>query len=135
LGSLAISAILAISDLCKSVSSVLSVVGFSFRQNKCPFSASLLWKGKQGGEIMLKFLVGIGCGVGLGLLIAPAPGEETRRQLLDLARNPREAVRRQVRDIREDIAQAGADLGRRVAEKAVDQVVPESLNQPDRRQA
>jgi gas vesicle protein len=84
---------------------------------------------------MLKFLVGIGCGVGLGLLIAPAPGEETRRQLLELARNPREAARRKVEDIREDIAEMGADLGRRVAEKAVDQVIPDALNQPGRRQA
>jgi gas vesicle protein len=84
---------------------------------------------------MLKFLLGIGCGVGLGLLVAPAPGEETRRQLLEIARNPREAARRKVQDVREDIAQMGADLGRKVAEKAVDQVIPESLNQPGKRQA
>ena len=84
---------------------------------------------------MLKFLAGIGCGVAVGLLIAPAPGEETRRQLLEIARNPREAARRKVQDVREEIAQAGADLGRRVAEKAVDKIIPEGLNQPGRREA
>jgi len=84
---------------------------------------------------MLKLLAGIGCGVVMGLLIAPAPGEETRRQLLEIARNPREAARRKVQDVREDIAQAGADLGRRVAEKAVDKVIPEGLKQSGRREA
>lgn len=77
---------------------------------------------------MLKFLIGVGCGVALGLLIAPAPGEETREQLLEIAKNPREAAQRKVQDVREDIAQMGADLGRRVAEKAVDNVIPEGLN-------
>jgi len=79
---------------------------------------------------MLKFLIGIGCGVGAGLLIAPAPGEEIRRQLLELAKNPREAARRKVQEVREDIAQMGANLGRQVAEKAVDKVIPEGLNRP-----
>lgn len=85
---------------------------------------------------MLKFLIGIGCGVGLGLLIAPAEGEETRKQLLEVARNPREVAQRKVQDVREEIAQMGADLGRQVAEKAVDNVIPEGLNkQPGQRPA
>jgi len=83
---------------------------------------------------MLKFLVGIGCGVGLGLLIAPAAGEQTREQLLDLASRPGDVAREKVQQVREDIAQMGADLGRQVAQKAVDKVVPEGLNQPGRRQ-
>jgi len=77
---------------------------------------------------MLKFLIGIGCGTALGLLIAPAAGEETRKQLLEVAKNPREAAQRKVQDVREEIAQMGADLGRQVAEKAVDNVIPEGLN-------
>ena len=81
---------------------------------------------------MLRFLIGIGCGVGLGLLIAPASGEETREQLLQ---KPREAAQRKVQEVREDIAQMGADLGRKVAEKAVDNVIPEGLNQQGRRPA
>jgi gas vesicle protein len=85
---------------------------------------------KKEEKPMLKFLIGIGCGVGLGLLIAPAPGEETRRQLMELATHPREVARRKVQEVREDIAQMGADLGRQVAEKAMDKVIPEGLNQP-----
>ena len=85
---------------------------------------------------MLKFLIGIGCGSALGLLIAPAAGEKTRKQLLQIARNPREAARRKVHDVREEIAQMGADLGRQVAEKAVDNVIPEGLNkEPGQRSA
>lgn len=84
---------------------------------------------------MLKFLLGIGCGVGLGLLIAPAPGAETRKQLMDLAAHPGNIARNKVREVREDIAQMGANLGRQVAEKAVDKVVPDALNQPERRPA
>jgi gas vesicle protein len=84
---------------------------------------------------MLKFLLGIGCGVGLGLLIAPAPGAETREQLMDLASRPGDIARKKVQEVREDIAQMGANLGRQVAEKAVDKVVPDALNQPGRRPA
>lgn len=84
---------------------------------------------------MLKFLIGIGCGVGLGLLIAPAAGEETREQLLDIAKRPGDAARQKVQQVREDVAQMGANLGRQVAEKAVDKVIPEGLNQPGRRKA
>ena len=84
---------------------------------------------------MLKFLIGIGCGVGLGLLIAPARGEETREQLMELASRPTDVARQKVQEVKEGIAQMGADLGRQVAEKAVDKVVPEALNQPGRRPA
>ena len=89
---------------------------------------------------MLKFLIGIGCGVGLGLLIAPARGEETREQLMELASRPGDVARQKVQEVRENIAEMGADLGRQVAQKAVDKVVPEGLNQqagvnqPGRRQ-
>ena len=85
---------------------------------------------------MVKFLIGVGCGIGLGLLVAPAPGEQTREQLLRIAKDPAEAARRKVQDVREDIAEMGAELGRKVAEKAADKVIPEALNQPpSKRQA
>jgi len=44
-------------------------------------------------------------------------------------------ARQKVQEVKEDIAQMGADLGRQMAEKAVDKVVPEGLNQPGRRPA
>jgi gas vesicle protein len=83
---------------------------------------------------MLKFVIGLGCGIGLGLLIAPASGEETREQLLELARRPGDVARQKVRQVREDIAQMGANLGRQVAEKAVDKVIPDTLSPQARRQ-
>ena len=58
---------------------------------------------------MLKFLIGIGCGVGLGLLLAPASGEQTREQLKELASRPADLAREKVQQVREDIAQMGAD--------------------------
>jgi hypothetical protein len=36
--------------------------------------------------------------------------------------------------VREDIAQMGANLGRQVAEKAVDKVIPDTLSPQARRQ-
>ena len=83
---------------------------------------------------MLKFAIGLVCGVGLGLLIAPAAGEETRQQLLDLASRPADVARQKVKEVREDIAQMGANLGRQVAEKAVDKVIPDTLSPQARRQ-
>jgi gas vesicle protein len=83
---------------------------------------------------MLKFLIGIGCGVGLGLLIAPASGEETREQLLELAQRPGDAVREKVQEVRENIGEMGANLGRQAAEKAVDKVLPDTLSPQARRQ-
>ena len=85
---------------------------------------------------MVKFLIGIGCGIGLGLLVAPASGVQTRKQLLQMAKDPVQAARNKVQDVREDIAEMGAELGRETAEKMADKVIPEALNEPPgRRQA
>jgi gas vesicle protein len=84
---------------------------------------------------MLKFVIGLGCGIGLGLLIAPASGEETREQLLELASRSGDVARQTVQQVREDIAQMGANLGRQVAEKAVDKGIPDTLSPQARRQA
>jgi gas vesicle protein len=66
--------------------------------------------------MMIKFLLGISIGAAIGLVIAPASGEETRRQLLekadDLKRQGVEAGRRQAREV-------GSDVGERLFDKAV----------------
>ena len=81
------------------------------------------------GELMLKFLTGIGAGVGLGLMIAPAAGRETRRQLMDIAKDPTGAVRDQVQQVRQKAGDIGANLGRQAAQQAVDKVIPDNLNE------
>jgi gas vesicle protein len=78
---------------------------------------------------MLKFLAGIGTGIGIGLIIAPAAGRETRRQLLDAAKDPTGAVRDQVQQARQKAGDIGANLGRQAAQQAVDKVIPEKLNE------
>jgi gas vesicle protein len=82
---------------------------------------------------MLKFIAGLVCGAGVGLLIAPAPGEQTRRRLLQAARDPEQLARDTVTSIREKAGEMGADLGRQAAEKAIDEVMPERLNPPRQR--
>jgi gas vesicle protein len=77
---------------------------------------------------MLKFLAGVCCGFGIGLLLAPAPGIEIREQLMEVARDPAAAARKQVSNVREKVSQMGANLGRQVAESALDKVIPEKLN-------
>lgn len=78
---------------------------------------------------MLKFLAGIGTGVGIGLMIAPAAGRDTRRQLLDIAKDPTAAARRQVQAVRQKAGDIGANLGRQAAQQAVDKVIPDKLNE------
>jgi gas vesicle protein len=76
---------------------------------------------------MLRFLAGVCCGFGIGLLLAPAPGAETREQLMEVARDPAAAARKQISNVREKVSDAGARLGRQVAESVVDKVVPDNL--------
>lgn len=78
---------------------------------------------------MLKFVIGILCGVGAGLLLAPAAGSETREQLMQRIKDPASLARDKVAELREKAGEMGANLGREAAEKAVDKVVPDNLNQ------
>ena len=82
---------------------------------------------------MLKFVTGILCGVGVGLLIAPASGERTRRQLLRVVREPQEVARQAVSTIREKAGNMGANVGRQAAQEAVDKVIPEKFSPSQRR--
>ena len=78
---------------------------------------------------MLKFVIGILCGVGAGLLLAPAAGSETREQLMQRIKDPASLARDKVAELREKVGDMGANLGREAAEKAIDKVVPDNLNQ------
>lgn len=82
---------------------------------------------------MVKFITGILCGVGVGLLVAPASGEHTRRQLMRAAREPQQVAREAVSNIREKAGDMGANIGRQAAQEAVDKVIPEKLSPSQRR--
>lgn len=66
----------------------------------------------------MKFFWGLLAGVTIGLLVAPAPGEETRRELLERAEELKD------RGIEKGRAQAG-DIGRQVGERLFDKAVGE----------
>ncbi len=71
---------------------------------------------------MLRFLLGLGLGYGLGLLIAPASGEETRRQLMQ-----------QGEEKLADVVQVGreraGEIGREASQKAFDEAAKRTVGQ------
>ncbi len=75
---------------------------------------------------MLKFLGGLAAGFGIGLLIAPAAGEETRRELLDKARDivryPEKKANELLDAVPDKAAQVAADAARQAAVEAVAKV-------------
>jgi len=78
---------------------------------------------------MMKFLIGIVCGIGAGLLLAPAAGSETRKQLMERVKDPASLAREKVEQLREKAGEMGANVGREAAQKAVDKIVPDNLSQ------
>lgn len=66
----------------------------------------------------MKFFLGLIAGVAVGLLVAPAPGEQTRRELVEKAEELKE------RGIEKGRRQAG-DIGREVGERLFDKAVGE----------
>jgi gas vesicle protein len=77
----------------------------------------------------MKFLLGFAVGLGLGLLFAPASGEETRRRLISKMENKTRGKATGIADISQEKAgQVGEDIGRRVAEAAVQAVKDDLLS-------
>jgi gas vesicle protein len=75
---------------------------------------------------MLKFLCGIALGFAVGLIIAPAPGEDTRRQIVDKAQDLAQAPQRKANELLDQVperaAQVASDAARQAAEQAVGKV-------------
>lgn len=71
----------------------------------------------------MRFVLGLGVGYLLGLLIAPAPGEETRSQLADKARElseiPAQKAAEAAQEAKQRAGEIGAHVGRQAAEAAV----------------
>ncbi len=64
----------------------------------------------------MKFILGIAVGTLLGMIYAPAPGEETRR---NLANRVRETAESQEQKLQQKAGEIGARVGREAAESAV----------------
>ncbi len=67
----------------------------------------------------MNFLVGLMMGVALGLVLAPAPGVETRRRLRMKAE---EMERRAMESGRETAGEVGREAGERLFDKAVGEI-------------
>jgi gas vesicle protein len=82
----------------------------------------------------MKFVFGLAVGVVLGLLYAPARGEETRRRLVEKARElpdlPQEKAREIAASAKAKAGDLGAKLGRQAAEAAVEKATPNIASQP-----
>jgi len=79
---------------------------------------------------MFKFIAGIATGVGIGILIAPATGEETRRNLMEQARNlPQrakdlaQAPQRKANEMLDQVPEKAADIASQTARKAAESAV------------
>jgi len=74
----------------------------------------------------MKFLLGFAIGFAGAVLFAPAPGQETRRRLLQRARDWQRVPERKAEEIAEAAEKRGGDIGasvgRRAAESAVEAV-------------
>jgi gas vesicle protein len=67
-----------------------------------------LYRVPQGERVTMhnsaNFLIGVGAGVAIGLLLAPAPGEETRENLKAKADEGKEYLRRRGSELRESVS-------------------------------
>lgn len=85
---------------------------------------------------MTKFLLGLGLGVMIGTVIAPASGEETRRQLREKAEDFRDEKLGSMMEMgRQKSGEVGREAGEKAFEKAAKKVVgEETVERVQRRQ-
>lgn len=65
---------------------------------------------------MLKFLFGVFCGIAVGMVVAPASGDETRRQLRDKVEELKTTSIEKGRETARDV---GATVGERLYDRAI----------------
>jgi len=80
----------------------------------------------------MKFILGVLIGTAVGLIFAPAPGEETREQLYERAREYADIPQQKAADLieqnKDKIGDIGARVAREAAEAAVESVTQELRN-------
>lgn len=86
---------------------------------------------------MTKFLLGLGLGTMIGTLIAPASGEETRRQLIEKAEDFRdERLGKMIEMGRQKAGEYGREAGEKVFEQTTRKVMgDETVNRAEQRRA
>jgi gas vesicle protein len=72
----------------------------------------------------MKFLLGLGLGAFIGMVIAPAPGEQTRRQL---RQRGEEELASAVRTGRQKAGDLGRDAGQKAFDEAARRVAGENI--------
>ncbi len=91
----------------------------------------------------MKFLFGVGLGFVVGMIVAPAPGTDSRRRLAQTVRGwvnaPRERMEEKVDEIARKSEQkagdVGSEVGRKAAEAAVRAVREEVIGSPENKTA
>jgi gas vesicle protein len=71
----------------------------------------------------MKFLLGIITGAALGLVFAPAPGEQTREELAQKARQWSEVPAQKAAELAQASKQKAGDLGARLGREAAEAAV------------
>ncbi len=71
---------------------------------------------------MLRFLIGLGIGYLLGLVIAPASGEQTRRELIERGEE-------QLAEVIEMGRERAGELGREAGQKAFDEAAKRAVGE------
>ena len=71
----------------------------------------------------MRFLLGLLSGVVLGMMVAPAPGRETREELAQKARELSELPAQKAAEMAEASKQKAGDLGARVGRQAAEAAV------------
>jgi gas vesicle protein len=71
----------------------------------------------------MRFLLGLAIGYVVGLLVAPAPGEQTRSQIADKARDLSQIPVQKAAEAAEQAKQKAGDIGSRVGRQAAEAAV------------
>jgi gas vesicle protein len=83
----------------------------------------------------MKFLFGLGLGYAIGLLVAPAPGTQTRDELAQRAQEWAELPRQKMAEAYEAGRERAGEVGRRVGQSAYESAAEKTGLKPEQRKA
>ena len=83
----------------------------------------------------MNFLLGLGLGYIIGLLVAPAPGAQTRDELAQRAHHLAEVPRQKLTEAYDSGRQRAGEMGRHFAESAYESAAEKTGLKPEQREA